>query len=71
MKRIVMIIGVVAIATIALSSCRKCVTCKAYDRQTLQTVNTQEYCGFPKMVNDDVDFYEDLWNDTYTYAKCD
>lgn len=70
MKKFVLVLAVLAVTATAFSSCRKCKTCKAYDRQTNAQVDSQEYCGLPRLVDDNVEFYENLWNDSYTYAQC-
>jgi hypothetical protein len=70
MKKLLLICGVLFILAIAFSSCRKCETCKAYYRSDNSLADETEYCGTKIVVNDDVTFYEDLWNDSYFYASC-
>ena len=70
MKKTALILALTVFTAISFTSCRKCITCKAYERSTNAVINTQEYCGPKQVVDDDESFYEDLWNDSYYYAEC-
>lgn len=71
MKRALILLGAVALVTVAFASCRKCSTCTARDRTTNTIVDETEYCGPRNIVQADCDSYELIWNDTYYSASCD
>jgi hypothetical protein len=51
-------------------SCKKCVTCKAYDRNNNSVMSEEDYCG-PKVETDEAEKnYIYIWNNTQTFAEC-
>jgi len=51
-------------------SCKKCITCKAYDRVDNSVTDQQDYCGPRIDVNESKKNYIYIWNNTQTFAEC-
>jgi hypothetical protein len=71
MKRVILAIGVILIATIAFTSCKKCITCTAYEKTTNIQVDQDHLCGMSIEVNSWVDNYKTDWDYGATYAECE
>jgi hypothetical protein len=69
MKQIIFLLMLAFITATAFTSCRKCVTCKAIDRTTNITDYEQKYCGIRRIVDDQVDTFKAIYNDSYTRVE--
>jgi hypothetical protein len=55
---------------ILFTSCKKCVTCKAYDRVDNSVKNQHDYCGPGPDISESEKNYVYIWNDSQTFADC-
>jgi hypothetical protein len=51
-------------------SCKKCITCQAYDRGDSSIQNQEEYCGPGADIKESEKNYIYIWNNTRTFAEC-
>ncbi len=71
MKRTMIILAVMAATALAFTSCRKCMTCTAYEKTTNIMVDIDHWCGNSIEVNSDVDNFKTEWDYGLTYVECE
>ncbi|MEI6851600.1 MAG: hypothetical protein WCL06_02115 [Bacteroidota bacterium] len=70
MKRTFLLLLLLLGGAIFLCSCKKCITCTAYDRVDNSQKNQQNFCGPGSEANEFEKNYVYIWNDTQTFADC-
>jgi len=60
----------ILITLIFFASCKKCITCKAFNRRDNTVMSQEDYCGPGKYVDESKKSYIYIWNDTETFAEC-
>ena len=71
MKKTLFVIGILFVTVIAFTSCRKCMTCTAYENTTHIMVDQDHLCGMSMEVNQWKDNFLTQYDYGLTYAECE
>jgi capsular polysaccharide biosynthesis protein len=71
MKKVSLVVILLIVAAVAMTSCKKCVTCTAYEKTTDVIVDQEHLCSNNIEVNNWIDDFKTDWDYGLTYAECE